>query len=175
MLLIFYVFDKYVDIAEKGTALNHILSDQIRAKYNAQRPKSKQHLVCHAPINSLYFGIGGWVTSCCVNRSFVLGEYPAQTIEDIWKGRRRMEILGRMKTGDLSKGCEVCYASISSGNYAGTSARVYDQLSDGLDSFPKKMDFELSNKCNLECIICRGERSSSIRKNREKLPPIESP
>lgn len=160
---------------KKSIELSHILSDKIRAKYNSQRPKSRHDSVCHAPINSLYFGIGGWVTSCCVNRSHILGEYPANSVEEIWKGRRRMEIQGRMKAGDLSKGCEVCYASITSGNFAGTSARVYDLLSDSDSSFPKKMDFELSNKCNLECIICRGERSSSIRKNREKLPPIESP
>jgi MoaA/NifB/PqqE/SkfB family radical SAM enzyme len=40
---------------------------------------------------------------------------------------------------------------------------------------PKVMEFELSNECNLECVMCNGSFSSSIRKNREKLPPIISP
>lgn len=37
------------------------------------------------------------------------------------------------------------------------------------------MEFELSNKCNLECVMCKGELSSTIRKNREKLPPMVTP
>jgi sulfatase maturation enzyme AslB (radical SAM superfamily) len=37
------------------------------------------------------------------------------------------------------------------------------------------MEFELSNTCNLECVMCTGEFSSSIRKNREKLPPLNDP
>ena len=41
--------------------------------------------------------------------------------------------------------------------------------------YPKVMEFELTNECNLECIMCNGMFSSSIRKNREKLPAIISP
>jgi sulfatase maturation enzyme AslB (radical SAM superfamily) len=37
------------------------------------------------------------------------------------------------------------------------------------------MEFEFGNICNFECIMCGGKWSSSIRKNREKLPPIISP
>lgn len=38
--------------------------------------------------------------------------------------------------------------------------------------FPKLLEFELSNICNLECAMCFGEFSSSIRRNREQLPPF---
>lgn len=41
--------------------------------------------------------------------------------------------------------------------------------------WPRCMEFELSNTCNLECAMCFGDFSSSIRKNREKRPPLESP
>jgi molybdenum cofactor biosynthesis enzyme MoaA len=37
------------------------------------------------------------------------------------------------------------------------------------------MEFEMSNTCNYECQMCSGEVSSLIRKNRDKLPPIEMP
>ncbi len=37
------------------------------------------------------------------------------------------------------------------------------------------LEFELSSTCNLECVMCNGKVSSSIRKNRDKLPPIKSP
>lgn len=39
------------------------------------------------------------------------------------------------------------------------------------DSYPRGMEFELSSTCNLECVMCTGEFSSSIRKNREGLEP----
>ncbi|MEQ8704669.1 MAG: radical SAM protein [Phaeodactylibacter sp.] len=37
---------------------------------------------------------------------------------------------------------------------------------------PKLLEFELSNTCNLECAMCFGEFSSSIRRNREHLPAL---
>jgi molybdenum cofactor biosynthesis enzyme MoaA len=36
------------------------------------------------------------------------------------------------------------------------------------------LELELSNTCNLECVMCIGELSSSIRKNRERLPAIKN-
>jgi MoaA/NifB/PqqE/SkfB family radical SAM enzyme len=41
--------------------------------------------------------------------------------------------------------------------------------------YPSMLELELNNTCNLECVMCIGELSSSIRKNREKLPAIRSP
>ena len=37
------------------------------------------------------------------------------------------------------------------------------------------MDFELGSTCNFECIMCSGEYSSTIRKNREGKPVYYSP
>lgn len=42
-------------------------------------------------------------------------------------------------------------------------------------AWPKVFEFEISNLCNLECIMCNGYFSSAIRKNREKLPKLHSP
>lgn len=39
-------------------------------------------------------------------------------------------------------------------------------------SFPRALEFELSNICNLECAMCFGEFSSLIRKNRDQLPAL---
>jgi len=38
--------------------------------------------------------------------------------------------------------------------------------------YPIRLEFELSNKCNLECAMCSGVFSSSIRANREGKPPL---
>jgi MoaA/NifB/PqqE/SkfB family radical SAM enzyme len=53
---------------------------------------------------------------------------------------------------------------------------VFDKYSDNKDGqYPRVMEFEMSNTCNYECQMCSGEVSSLIRKNRDKLPPIEMP
>jgi molybdenum cofactor biosynthesis enzyme MoaA len=42
-------------------------------------------------------------------------------------------------------------------------------------TYPQLMEFSISNTCNLECIMCNGEWSSSIRSRREKKPPLPKP
>jgi sulfatase maturation enzyme AslB (radical SAM superfamily) len=79
-----------------------------------------------------------------------------------------------MKDEDLSMGCQGCHELISTENYNALPAKNFDNLPFNPTSYPSKIDFELSNECNLECIMCRGEFSSAIRKNREQLPPIKS-
>lgn len=155
--------------------MNYKLSQSEITAYNSERPEKRRSTVCLAPSSSMYIGIGGMITSCCVNRTYLIGRYPMQSLEESWFGARKSDLVKCVANGDLSKGCQVCYDSIRSENYTGLSAKTYDKLSDKPTRYPKKIDFELSNKCNLECTICRGERSSSIRKNREKLPPILSP
>lgn len=151
-----------------------MLTPAERAAHDRHRPHKACGTPCHAPSNSMYIGIGGMITACCVNRTYLLGRYPMQSLEQAWFGQARKDLETSIAAGDLGKGCQVCYHAIRSGNYAGLSARVYDGLS-STTNYPRKIDFELSNKCNLECIMCRGERSSAIRRNRERLPPIEMP
>src|SRR6185295_19977224 len=74
-------------------------------------------------------------------------------------------------------------SQFESANFAGLRARSFDDLSedryalaDGVPfAYPKLMEFEISNVCNLECTMCTGFFSSSIRHNREHLPPIKTP
>ena len=129
------------------------------------------------------FEQNGNVTVCCYNRRNVLGRYPYDTLEKVWYGREAMELRRHMKSMDLPKGCEICYAQFESRNFSGLHAQLYDHLAeeqyperDGrFLPMPKVMEFEISNVCNLECSMCSGYWSSAIRANREKLPPLKSP
>jgi sulfatase maturation enzyme AslB (radical SAM superfamily) len=51
---------------------------------------------------------------------------------------------------------------------------MYDHLPARSHAYPIQMEFELHNTCNLECIMCNAQNSSSIRKNRDGLPKWES-
>ncbi|MCB9276619.1 MAG: radical SAM protein [Lewinellaceae bacterium] len=84
------------------------------------------------------------------------GAFYSRKIREIFEGRQPGMPLGRIirqEAGQLA---------------ARARARHKPQVA---NSFPRGMEFELSNTCNLECVMCTGEFSSSIRKNREGLAP----
>lgn len=139
------------------------------------RPSGAEKMLCHAPFKSIYFGMGGKLFACCINRIHTLGIYPQQSIKDIWFGASADELRAAMKANDLSKGCQVCGHLLSAGNFEGIAIKNFDFVGWNAAGYPTKMDFELDNTCNLECVMCRGELSSSIRQNREKKPPFHSP
>lgn len=145
------------------------------SKYNQQRPQAAQTLPCWSPVKSMYIGMRGKVTSCCYNRIYTIGNYPDNTLHEIWFGERRLQLMRSISNNDFSLGCLACKELIEVGNYSGLPAKNFDHLPRNEKGYPTKIDFELSNECNLECVMCRGEFSSAIRKNREKLPAIPSP
>jgi MoaA/NifB/PqqE/SkfB family radical SAM enzyme len=157
--------------------------------YNKSRDCADKKSLCHAPNYSLHFSKNGLVSACSYTRFMPLGKYPDQTIEEIWFGSTAHNIRKEMRTDAFPKGCQVCSSNAEAGNYGQMRSKLYDQYAvDPLKSFstktknkfktgkfaeyPKVMSFELSNTCNLECVMCLGLLSSSIRKNREKLPPL---
>jgi len=145
------------------------------ARYNQRRPAAAHGSVCHAPSRSLYFGMRGEVMVCCANRSHLAGRYPAQSIRECWTSAQNLRVREALTRGDMSQGCQGCYDLIRAGNYSQMPGHFYDHIPPHPDGWPRRMDFELTNTCNLECVMCRGELSSSIRRNREQLPPIPSP
>ena len=154
-----------------------------RAAYDAQRLPPDRGTFCHAPSINLNFDQSGQVTACCYNRKFVLGTYPQDTVDAIWNGERRKELERYLAENDLSHGCELCQQQLRAGNLAGMRANYFH--SQKIPSspgrlwtdmrMPKQMEFELSNLCNLECVMCSGHFSSLIRQNREQLPPLVNP
>jgi MoaA/NifB/PqqE/SkfB family radical SAM enzyme len=159
----------------QATALNFNLKG-----YQAARPPEDRGTFCHAPSLNLNFEQNGNVTACCYNRRHVLGSWPSDSIDSIWKGPKARELRSALAKGDLSKGCDICLEQFEAGNYPGMRSRHFDGYSlrrragarRRTAAFPKILEFELSNACNLECEMCNGYFSSAIRKRREKLPPL---
>ncbi|MBL4708551.1 MAG: radical SAM protein [Flavobacteriales bacterium] len=151
------------------------LDDKYLKIYNSQRPKEAASTLCWAPQKSLYIGLRGNVYTCCYNKTFPIGKYPHTSLHDIWFSKQRLKQQEALQNNDLSLGCQNCKRIIEAGNFKGLPAKNFDQLPLSETGYPSKIDFELSNECNLECIMCRGEFSSAIRRNREQLPPIPSP
>ncbi len=141
--------------------------------YNKTRPGKLHGTFCQAPGVNMLFGQDGKVRACCHNMEFTLGEYPKQSVAEIWNSEAANQLRGYLKNYNLDHGCNICQADMDTHSFEEVRARHFDSLPAG--SYPSMMEFLMTNTCNLECVMCRGEYSSLIRKNREKLPPIVSP
>jgi len=138
--------------------------------YNKVRSFGPKPLLCYAPFNSMVFGPLGTVSACC--HSYKASDnYPEKTIKEIWNGGVYAQLRAHLENNSLPAACAFCKAHLDSGAHFGVASRTYDSFLPIKDGYPTIMEFFLDLTCNLECIMCTGEYSSSIRKNREHLPP----
>ncbi len=151
----------------------HPIDRKLYNQFNRFRPNGPKQIFCYLPYNSLTFSFGGQVFVCSYNRDVLLGMYPKNSIEEIWNGAEAKKLREHMTNNDLDYGCRHCKYFFDKGKFSNLRPLVFDKYYKDTDAaFPQVFEFELSNECNLECQMCHGEVSSSIRKNRDKLPPL---
>ncbi len=138
---------------------------------------TKKEPVCYAPLSSMRFNHSGNVLACCFNRGNILGKFPEQSIHNIWFGDNIKKLRKALHKNDFSLGCQSCEHNIVCDNREASGAAQYDYLKNWKShkKYPTMFDFELGSTCNFECIMCSGEYSSAIRKNREGGSPYYSP
>lgn len=159
------------------------LSLPLIEQYDSIRPLDSMPFrsLCYAPHNSMFFDPRGHVRACCVNHRFILGDLTRQRLDDIWFGKRSNRLRAAMDRYDLALGCEYCEWQIKDGNFykegraaSPVHALKYDlfPVQVGDPAYPTNLEFNLHNTCNLECVTCNGNFSSSILTHREKAPPM---
>ncbi len=150
------------------------LSKKTIHDYNKTRTAHNYKYLCHAPFTNLYFSYGGKIGVCCYNRDNIFGNWPSTSISDAWNSEQMKDLRNKMQKCDLSAGCYCCQVQWEEKAYTTVLARNYDYFQPAGD-YPVSMEFELSNRCNLECIMCSEENSSKIAKNKlgqeEKILP----
>lgn len=167
-----YLMVRFKRIFSGNPRKYHPIDQKILQKHKENRSWYKNGLICYAPFSNLYFRPDGLVISCCWNIAVKLGKYPEQSVTNIWKGENLKNLRRHILHDDLSNGCNLCYEQMKAGNYYNIPSVLFDDF-EKISSFPSRLQFELDNTCNLECIMCSGYLSSSIRKNRDKLPPMD--
>jgi len=144
-------------------------------EYNNTRSFKSKHF-CNAPFKSLTFFLDGDVMACWQNKQYLLGKYPKNSIKDIWFGERAEKLRKNILKNDLSLGCEECKKKLTKKDFKNIPAKKYDYLTIYKNKdFPVSIDFQISNICNFECIMCNGEYSISVRQHREMLEPYNNP
>lgn len=166
----------FTSIINRFTAPSSLvqLKDSDYIAYNESRKIKNKKFICHAPFNNLYFNTEGHIAVCWLtfNNPVIYSE--DKSLFDIWNDVKLRSLREHVKANDLQFQCNTCHKHIKEGNHINVLSRAYDN-NYPLGSFPSIMEFELDNTCNLACTMCNGMLSSSIRKDREKLPPLISP
>ncbi len=169
-----------------------MLSPEIVEEFNRIRNTPAGTSACPAASINLHFSQQGVVTACCFNRQQVLGVYPENSVDEIWNGEPIRELREALLNNDLSKGCQKCEQQLEARDYGGAHALFYSvyarmtaekRIQRGLQPdvdqeitpLPMRLEFNIHNSCNLECVMCHGLASSAIRTRREKLSPMPNP
>ena len=153
--------------------MNQLTPEQI-SEYNVKRQQFDMNRTineispCVAPYNNMYFTTEGNVAPCWLLVGYLDKWGPTRSIKDIWFGDKFTEYRNNLKAGIFNSECRVCKQKIEADTWP--LALAYDGFS--VKEYPTLLELELSNQCNLECIMCEGRLSSGIRKNRDKLPPM---
>ncbi|HWJ63276.1 MAG TPA: radical SAM protein [Acidimicrobiales bacterium] len=128
-------------------------------------------LACRAPFTSLHVDQFGDTRPCCQS-SRVLGNVADQTLDEIWTGESLAELRTAIAEGDLSLGCEHCEWAGRGGRETTYAVRFDRDRLPEPDAGPTRLELAPSNACNLQCTMCNGDWSSSIRLHREKRPAL---
>ena len=163
----------FLGLGRKDLATASVDSATIKAYNNSREILSPKYL-CHAPFNNMYFNSLGDVSMCWLTFDNPDRYSESHGIRDIWFGERFNQMRKNIKEQNLESRCKTCQKHLEDGNFTNVLATAYDNKYP-LGKYPTVMELELSNTCNLECAMCTGLLSSSIRKNRDKLPPLKSP
>lgn len=110
------------------------------------------------------FDPAGWVYACCTSHLYPIGRIGEQRLGDIWDGARAGVLKEALERWDLSVACQPCRFHLEHRRLDPVAA-VYDRypLADATPAWPHMMLFALSNRCNLGCVMCSPELSSTLR------------
>lgn len=129
---------------------------------------------CRAPSSAMHFSLTGDVHACCQNGAYSYGNVNEQRLREIWVGTSRRAMAEDLLHGRYPTGCELCEVEHAIGNRQATPAQAFDHFPAEPAIWPRLLEFTLSNRCNLECVQCNGDNSSTIRARREGRPPLPS-
>lgn len=127
-----------------------------------------QNASCNAPFNNMYITLQGKVSPCWKLPGACDTWSKDRSLMDIWTGEHFQKYRDALSQNVFLNRCLECKKDID--NDVWPLARAYQEYP--VNTMPSMMEIELSNQCNLECIMCNGNLSSGIRKNRDNLPPL---
>lgn len=147
----------------------------VRLNATRNRAAKPLHSLCYAPFTQLSFDPTGAVSVCCLSRFAPLGSVAESTLEELWTGASMQAFRAALQRDEWPQGCKVCRWELESGNVHKHPLRDFDDVPIAVGGrWPTRLEFALTNQCNLACVHCRAELSSTIarREGRSPMPVV---
>lgn len=120
---------------------------------------------CYAPYTSMFFSLHGKMAPCYATYNGTSDVYSKnKSIRESWFNGSFAEIRKEHSKCNYSENCKFCEELFKNKAYGSMLMQKYEHYAFSKSNYPKIMEFELSNKCNLECIMCDSNLSSAINK-----------
>ena len=135
--------------------------------------------LCHAPGMNLYLFANGDLGPCCRNRAY--GNIADTSLRDVWRSDLRADLEDQLAAGRFPASCDLCQAEHQAEGREQSFSASFDAWRAEFDEDPtpgdgpERIEFELSNQCNLACVQCNGDLSSTIRHRREHRDRLPMP
>src|SRR5690606_35527214 len=131
--------------------------------------------VCYAPILSMDFDATGAMRLCNHSHRAVANMRDGVSVINAWRGAAYEYYRKDFSNYVLDeKNCPHCVRQCEAGSGGHVFAtEQFDRWAndDRHPKYPKRLIFRLNSTCNLACVMCDGQTSSRIRKERDGLPP----
>jgi MoaA/NifB/PqqE/SkfB family radical SAM enzyme len=140
------------------------LNEQDRNSYinfNKSRRYGPMKHICYAPYTSMFFSRSGLISPCYASYNESSSKISESSLTDIWVNGSFAKIRAEHQNGDLEKTCKFCKTIIDSQSFGSLLINKYEHYAFSKSKYPAIMEFELSNKCNLACIMCDSNLSSA--------------
>ncbi len=147
--------------AEKSAKCSGI-SKNVLEGFNRSRRYGPLKHVCYAPYTSMFFSRSGLVSPCYASYNSESSHMSQHSIREIWFNGSFRKIREEHSTCNLSSTCKFCKDIMESGSYGSLLINKYEHYAFSKSEYPVIMEFELSNTCNLSCIMCDSNLSSGI-------------
>ena len=115
--------------------------------------------------------------SCSFYDGFIDKNVP---VDQAWHGHNRKKIIEIVSQGSKVPGCHRCYKEESNGfkSRRQSSSELYETFLNDTDlslavSGPTGLDYSVGNWCNLKCVICGPDNSSSWISDYKKMYPLQ--
>lgn len=118
---------------------------------------------CYAPHSSMFFSLHGKMSPCYATYNEDSDVFGKTSIRDSWFNGSFQTIRLEHEKCDFKSSCSFCNELFSKGAYGSMLMQKYEHYAFTRSKYPAIMEFELSNRCNLECIMCDNNLSSSKR------------
>ena len=154
----------FMFVKPKGTKK---CQDKSFLAYQKSRKYGPLKHICYAPYTSMFFARNGKVSPCYASYNDNSSSIDNASIHDIWFKGSFAKIREEHNNCDFETTCQFCNKLMLQKSYGSLLINKYEHYAFSKSKYPTIMEFELSNKCNLSCIMCDSNLSSSIEKNKK--------